>query len=89
MTYRVGIVGSGFGGTVHAPAFTLHPDFEVVAIASPASAQRIASERNIPHAFTSLDDMLHGVDVDVVSTSIVDGGCVRSTYTASLSCCAT
>lgn len=67
MTYKVGIVGSGFGGTVHAPAFTLHPDFEVVAIASPTNAARVASERKIPHAFDSLDALLRGVDVDVVA----------------------
>jgi predicted dehydrogenase len=69
MIYKVGIVGSGFGGTVHAPAFTLHPDFEVVAIASPQTAERVAKERNIPHAFASLDALLHAVDVDVVSVA--------------------
>ena len=51
MTYRVGIVGSGFGGRVHAPAYTLHPQFEPVAIASPNNAQKVATERKIPHAF--------------------------------------
>jgi len=67
MTYKVGIVGSGFGGSVHAPAFSLHPDFEVVAIASPANAQRVAEQRNIPHAFASLEALLRAVEVDVVS----------------------
>jgi predicted dehydrogenase len=69
MTFKVGIVGSGFGGSVHAPAFALHPDFEVVAIASPANAERVAKERNIPHAFGSLETLLRGVDVDVVSVA--------------------
>lgn len=69
MTYRVGIVGSGFGGTVHAPAFKLHPDFEVVAIASPRNAESVAKERGIPHAFASTEAMLAGVDLDVVSIS--------------------
>ncbi len=69
MTYRVGIVGSGFGGTVHAPAYTLHPQFEPVAIASPNRAQAIADERKIPHAFPSLDAMLDamGDRIDVIS----------------------
>ena len=67
MSYKVGIVGSGFGGTVHAPAFTLHPKFEVVAIASPANAERVARERQIPHAFATLDALLQAVEVDVVS----------------------
>jgi predicted dehydrogenase len=69
MTYKVGIVGSGFGGSVHAPAFTLHPEFEVVAIASPANAERVARERNIPHAFASLEAMLRETDIDVVSVA--------------------
>ncbi|GAC1578133.1 MAG: Gfo/Idh/MocA family oxidoreductase [Candidatus Elarobacter sp.] len=66
---RVGIVGSGFGGAVHAPAFTLHPRFEVVAIASPASAGQVARERKIPHAFASVEAMLAGVELDVVSVA--------------------
>jgi predicted dehydrogenase len=66
---RVGIVGSGFGGAVHAPAFALHPRFEVVAIASPSSAERVAAERKIPHAFASTEAMLAGVELDVVSVA--------------------
>jgi hypothetical protein len=64
---RVGIVGSGFGGAVHAPAYALHPRFEVVAIASPTNAERVARERKIPHAFRSVGEMLAGVELDVVS----------------------
>ena len=69
MTYRVGIVGSSFGGKVHAPAYTLHPQFEPVAIASPNNAQAIATERKIPHAFSSIEAMLAemGNEIDVVS----------------------
>jgi len=69
MTYRVGIVGSGFGGRVHAPAYTLHPQFEPVAIASPNNARKVADERKIPHAFDSLDAMLAamGSEIDVIS----------------------
>ncbi|MDB5028979.1 MAG: Oxidoreductase-like protein [Candidatus Eremiobacteraeota bacterium] len=66
---RVGIVGAGFGGSVHAPAYALHPRFEVVAIASPSSAERIARERKIPHAFRSVEEMLAGVELDVVSVA--------------------
>ena len=71
MTYRVGIVGSGFGGTVHAPAYALHPQFEVVAIASPNRAAAIAAERRIPHAYASVEEMLAqlGGQLDVVSVS--------------------
>ncbi len=68
-TLRVGIVGAGFGGTVHAPAYALHPRFEVVALASPSSAERVARERKIPHAFASVEAMLAGVELDVVSVA--------------------
>ena len=71
MPYRVGIVGSGFGGTVHAPAYTLHPQFELLAIASPNRAPAIAAERRIPHAYASVEEMLEklGDQLDVVSIS--------------------
>jgi predicted dehydrogenase len=65
--YKVGIVGSGFGARVHLPAFNAHPEFEVVAIASPHNAERIAKDRNVPHAFESCRELLAGSDVDVVS----------------------
>ena len=67
MKYKVGVTGSGFGARVHVPAFAAHPNFEVVAIASPHRAESIASERNIPHAFASCEAMLSGCDLDVVS----------------------
>jgi predicted dehydrogenase len=71
MAYRVGIVGSGFGGAVHAPAYALHPQFELVAIASPNKAKAIAEQRGIPHAFASVEEMLErlGDGIDVVSVS--------------------
>jgi predicted dehydrogenase len=65
--YKVGIVGSGFGVRAHLPAFVAHPEFEVVALASPHSAQAVAKERNIPNAFSTLDELLGGCVVDVVS----------------------
>lgn len=65
--YKVGIIGAGFGVRAHLPAFTAHPDFEVVAIASPHNAQRLAQERKVPHAFSSCKALLEGCDLDVVS----------------------
>ncbi len=64
---RVGIIGSSFGGLVHAPSFTAQGSFEVVAIASPTQADAVAKARKIPHAFASLDAMLAGVELDVLS----------------------
>ena len=66
-TYRVGIVGSGFGVKVHLPAFAAHPRFEVVALASPNRAAEVAIERGIPHAFRSCAEMLAGCELDAVS----------------------
>src|SRR5580704_5853528 len=67
--WRVGVVGSSFGGNVHVPAFAAQGDFEVVAIASPARAGEVARERKIPHAFASLEAMLDEVELDVVSVA--------------------
>lgn len=67
--YRIGISGAGFGVKAHLPALIAHPRFEVVALASPSTAQAIAKERNIPHAFTSCEAMLAGVDLDAVVIS--------------------
>lgn len=64
---KVGIVGSGFGVRAHLPAYVAHPSFEVIALASPHSAGKIAKERKIPHAFTSCEELLKGCDVDLVS----------------------
>jgi len=67
--YRVGIVGAGFGVRAHLPALTNHRRFEVVAIASPASAQRIAHEQKIPHAFASCAEMVAKCELDAVTVA--------------------
>lgn len=67
MSIRVGIVGSSFGGLVHAPSFTAQGNFEVVAIASPTRADEVAVQRKIPYAFASVDEMLARVELDVLS----------------------
>lgn len=67
MKYKVGIVGSGFGVRAHLPAYAAHPNFEVVALASPRNAQKVAEERNVPSAFKTCEELLKDCDVDVVS----------------------
>ncbi len=67
--WRVGIVGVGFGGNVHLPAFRAQGSFDVVAIASPNRAAQVARERNVPAAFASLEEMLDGIELDVVSVA--------------------
>jgi predicted dehydrogenase len=66
-TLRVGILGSSFGGKVHAPAFAAHERFELIAIASPTHAEAVAKERNIPQSYASLEEMLEAARLDVLS----------------------
>ncbi len=67
--YRVGVLGASFGGAVHVPAFVAQGRFDVVAIASPNRAAEVARVRKIPQAFASLDEMLAGCELDVLSIS--------------------
>lgn len=64
---RVGVVGSGFGGAVHVPAYKAQGRFEVVAVASPNRAAEIARQRGVPNAFDSLEAMLAGAELDILS----------------------
>jgi predicted dehydrogenase len=66
---RVGVVGAGFGGAVHVPAYRAQGRFEVVALASPNRSADIAAARRIPHAFTSVEAMLESVELDLVSVA--------------------
>jgi predicted dehydrogenase len=67
--YRIGIVGAGFGVRAHLPALANHRRFEVVAIASPSSAQRIAREHNVSHAFASCAEMVVSCELDAVTVA--------------------
>ena len=69
MKLRVGVLGASFGGSVHVPAFQAQGSFDVVAIASPNRAAEVAKARNVPNAFGSLDEMLAGVELDVLSVA--------------------
>lgn len=64
---RIGIVGAGFGASSHLPALQHHPKFEVVAIASPARAERVAKETGVPHAFRSGAEMLAECELAAVA----------------------
>ncbi len=69
MVYRIGIVGAGFGATSHLPALQNHPQFDVVAIASPHRAAEVAGRSNVPHAFRSCAEMLAGCEFDAVTVA--------------------
>lgn len=61
---RVGIVGAGFMGSVHAAGWATLPDAELTAIvAGPDSPPRQLAERYGMHACTGLDELLGRVDV--------------------------
>jgi predicted dehydrogenase len=68
-SYKIGIVGAGFGARAHLPALSSHPRFEVVALASPSSAHDVARRSNLPHAFRSCAEMLAGCELDAVTVA--------------------
>src|SRR5438270_193917 len=69
---RVGLIGSGFVADLHAAAFKLLPEAEVVAVASPTSgkAKRFAQHHGIPQAFENYRDLLALKEVDLVTVAI-------------------
>lgn len=70
---KVGLIGSGFVGEIHAYSFQARvPEAEVVAIASPTpgKAKQFAKEQGIPNAFEDYHDLLAMDDVDVVSLGV-------------------
>ncbi len=73
--FRVGVIGTGFGSTVHVPAFKAAPDFEVVAVVSRhrANAERVAGEHGIAWSGDDVHAMLREVDPDVVSIATPAG----------------
>lgn len=66
---KIGIVGAGFGVKAHLPALLAHERFEVVALASPSSAEKVAKERNIPHAYPSCKEMVAACELDAVTVA--------------------
>jgi predicted dehydrogenase len=69
---KVGLIGTGFVGDLHAAAFQLVPDAEVVAAASPTpgKAKRFAQARGIPHAFEDYRELLAMKEIQLVTLGI-------------------
>jgi predicted dehydrogenase len=67
----IGIVGTGFGEKVHIPGFQIHHRTAVTAVyhRDRAQAQAIAAKYEIPHVFTSVEDLVACEAVDGVSVS--------------------
>jgi myo-inositol 2-dehydrogenase/D-chiro-inositol 1-dehydrogenase len=69
---RVGLIGSGFVADLHAAAFRLVPDAELVAVASPTpgKARRFADRHGIAQAFEDYRDLLAVKEIDLVSLAL-------------------
>jgi len=72
---RVGVVGTGFGSSVHVPAFKASPDFDVVAIVSGhrENAERVAREHGLAWSGDDVRAMLREVDLDAISIATPGG----------------
>ncbi len=71
MTYKVGIIGTGFGAKVHLPAFQSHQEFEVEIIAGrdPDKTQGIAKAAGISYTTNWMDLLkIDGIDIVAIST---------------------
>ena len=68
----VGIIGTGFVADLHAAAFKMVPDAEVIAVASPTpgKAARFAAERGIPHAYEDYRALLDRQDIQMVTLCV-------------------
>jgi predicted dehydrogenase len=66
---RVLLIGTSFGGTVHAPGYAAHPDFQLVGVASGhiENARTVAATHGASHATRDWKKMLQEVDADLVS----------------------
>jgi predicted dehydrogenase len=69
MTTRIGIVGAGFVANLHAEAFGLVPDAEVVAVASSRldRAEAFAREHAVAKAFGDYRELLRLPEVDAIT----------------------
>lgn len=64
---RIGIVGSGFMAETHVDAYGSIDEANVVAVASPNTADEFIEEQDLEaDAFRSVDDLLDGTTVDVI-----------------------
>jgi predicted dehydrogenase len=69
---KVGLIGTGFVADLHAAAFQMLSDAEVIAVASPTpgKARAFAGQRGIPQAFEDYRDLLAVRDIELVTLGI-------------------
>ncbi|WDL96681.1 Gfo/Idh/MocA family protein [Alicyclobacillus sp. ALC3] len=68
MPIRTGIIGTGFGATVHAPVLKAHLAYDLVSISSmrPGRAKQAATAHCIPQAYDDWRQMLNENDLDLI-----------------------
>jgi predicted dehydrogenase len=73
-TLKIGIVGAGIMGQLHAQVYRSHPQCELVAVCdySPEKAQAFAERFAVPQMFASHQAMLAGADLDMVAVCTPD-----------------
>ena len=69
---KVGIVGTGFGGFVHLPAFQMCENAELVAVCGrdEGKVNQLALKYNIQHRFNDYKSMLEMEEIDLVSIAL-------------------
>ena len=71
---RIGIIGAGIMGQWHARVYQTHPQCQMIAVSDldREKAQALANQFDIPHVFQSHQEMLSGVDLNLVSVCTPD-----------------
>lgn len=69
---KVGIIGAGTIGSVHANAYTKIPDVELIGLCDilPDKLKAKAAEHNIPRTYSSHQEMLADPDIEAVSVCV-------------------
>lgn len=67
---KVGLIGSGFVGDLHASAYKMVPNASLVAVASPHNAEKFAHEHGIPQNYSDYREMLKDKEISVVDICI-------------------
>ncbi|MBW4654400.1 MAG: Gfo/Idh/MocA family oxidoreductase [Kaiparowitsia implicata GSE-PSE-MK54-09C] len=67
--WGVGVIGTGFGQKIHIPGLQAHHRTQVVAVQhrDADKARAIAATHTIPHAFTSVEELVQHPEVQAVS----------------------
>ncbi|MSQ27928.1 MAG: Gfo/Idh/MocA family oxidoreductase [Dehalococcoidia bacterium] len=69
--YRVGIIGVGWGGNVHVPAFRLVPEYDVVALCGRRAdrAAEVAARVGVPESASDWQALVRRDDLDIIVVS--------------------